>query len=56
MEQSVASNSENYRAWCVTVVAAILLGAVYNNQLTYTFVAVAYFGLSGQLFRYRPAI
>ena len=40
MEQSVASNSENYRAWCVTVVAAILLGAVYNNQLTYTFVAV----------------
>jgi Na+/glutamate symporter len=56
MEQSVASNSENYRAWCVTVVAAILLGAVYNNQLTYTFVAVLPVFLSALMDGYYVAL
>jgi Na+/glutamate symporter len=56
MEQRVASNSKNYRAWCVSIVAAILLGAVYNNQLTYTYVAVLPVFLSALMDGYYVAL
>jgi Na+/glutamate symporter len=56
MEHRVASNSENYRAWCVSIVAAILLGAVYNNQLTYTYVAVLPIFLSALMDGYYVAL